>query len=304
MEIIDLDKIDTNDVRYSISYPVEDERLRAAISRFGLLNPVGLFDSSQPIVVTGFKRIEVAKSLGITRIPCVFLGLREKDALLAAINDNISRTLNTVEKAHAIFKMSQMNLPDVDIEAVIDALGLPRKRAIRATAASIAEMDEGFKSFLVRHNVSFLHAEQLLWFQGDDRLMTADLLDAARPSASLFREILHLLMLAKAKKGTIDFRSLRGATEAVDLRRRMKLITHPRLCEMETNLTEILRSCALPPEIKIGVDQSFERDWVDISIKIRRTTDLAQAIKKLESVEEAGYLRRILDLTRGTSDRD
>jgi ParB-like chromosome segregation protein Spo0J len=304
METIDLDKLDKGDQRYCISYPLQDELLLSAVARFGLLSPIGLLSSSRPIIVAGFKRVQAARRLGITRIPCVFLNLGEKEALLMAINDNIARPLNTIEKAHAIAKMRRMEFSDTDTEAIIKLVGLPRKETTVEHALAIAEMDEGSKDFVVRHSISFLTVEQLLWFYEDDRRAIMVLMDGVRPTASFLREILQLLMLMKAKKGGIDFDKLRGAADAADLKHRVKLLTHPRLSEMEEELLNILHSCALPPEIRIAVDPAFEKDRIDISFKVRKPDDVAKAVEKLESIEHAGHLRRLLDLTQGSPDRN
>ena len=105
METVEIDKIHVNDRSFCVSYPLEDDLLLTSVAKFGVLVPIGLLRRDEPVIVTGFKRLEAARRLGIRELPYVFLDVSERRALLTAIHDNITRPLNTVEKALCIDKM-------------------------------------------------------------------------------------------------------------------------------------------------------------------------------------------------------
>ena len=105
METVEIDKIHVNDRSFCVSYPLEDALLLASVAKFGVLVPLGLLRRERPVIVTGFKRLDAARRLGIDELPCVFLDISERQALLTAIHDNMARPLNTVEKALCVDKM-------------------------------------------------------------------------------------------------------------------------------------------------------------------------------------------------------
>src|SRR5271157_43448 len=123
METIEIDRINRTDTRFCVSFPVEDPLLLASISAFGIRMPLLLLDTVPYTVVTGFKRLDVACRLGMTTVPCSLSSMSEKDALLTAINDNIKRSLNLVEDALSVEKMSRVGFPKEEIYAMMKLLG-------------------------------------------------------------------------------------------------------------------------------------------------------------------------------------
>jgi hypothetical protein len=303
MDTIDVDKIDLTNKTYCVSYPLDDEFLLSSLSQFGFLSPIGLSSLENPIIVCGHKRVHAAKKLGISRIPYYIIDITEKKTLFTAILDNSSRVLNTVEKALCIERMVSFGFLESEIEAIQKLVGLPVRKKTTENAIALIASDVFFKSFVVRYGIPLTIVEHFLWFEEEDRSRITYLLDPLHPSTSFLRDVVRLLMLLKVKKSVIDFEYLSAAADMESLRRRIKLLTHPTLSDMEGSLENILKEAALPPQIRLSVDPAFERDWIEISLKVRNITDINEGIGKIEQIQSQGHLRRILDLTHGSSDR-
>jgi ParB-like chromosome segregation protein Spo0J len=304
METIEIGKINVHDRTFCVSYPLEDDLLFASVAQFGILMPLGLLRREPPVIVTGFKRLEAAKRLGIEEIPCVFLDVSERQALLTAIMDNLGRPLNTIEKARGAEKMLMGGFSTEEVYGVMKLLGLPPGERALGTAVAAACAEEVLKAFVVRHRLPLFVVEQLLWFDPDERALVFRLVDPLNASVASLREILQLLMLLKVKRGGIALPELGGAEDMDALRRRVKGQTHPVLSALEGRLRAILAASALPPHIKVQVDPAFEKESIDIVIRARSNGEVEEALGKVEGLFRQGLFRDIFELTHGAPHRN
>jgi len=299
MKTIPLNDININDRRFCISYPLEDEILTESIQEIGIVQPVLLLDASPPITITGFKRIASAKKLGFTKVPAIIKKAGADEAILMSIHDNLGRGLNTVEKACALEKMVSAGFPRQRIFGTMTLLSLEPHEKVLNNFVAIANEGEPLMGFLVRHGVSMKNIEYLLGFDVEERNDIISLVSPLRLTESLLREILEMLILIKIKKGAINFRGLRTAGDGRDLKTRLKKRNYPILSSMEKDLFTVKQRCALPPNIDIKVDPFFEKEYIDILLKIKSENDVKASIEKLKEILEDGYIRSILELTQG-----
>lgn len=304
METIEIGKVNVHDRTFCVSYPLEDDLLFASVAQFGILVPLGLLRREPPVIVTGFKRLEAAKRLGIEQVPCVFLDISERQALLTAIMDNLARPLNTIEKARGAEKMLMRGFSTEEVYGVMKLLGLPPRERALGTAVAAACAEEGVKAFIVKHRLPLFVVEQLLWFDPGERAFLIRLIDPLTTSVGSLRELLQLLMLLKVKQGSIAVGELDGAADMEALRLRVKLQTHPILSALEGRLRAMLAASALPPHIKVRVDPAFEKESIDIVIRARNDGEIEEALGKVGGLFRQGLFRSIFELTHGAPDRN
>jgi hypothetical protein len=300
MEIVEIDRIDRTDTRFCVSFPLEDPLLFNSVNAFGIRMPLLLLDPAPYIVVTGFKRLDVACRLGLTTVPCTIRSMNEKDALLTALSDNIKRPLNMVESALGIEKMSYSGFSGDEIYAMMQLLGHQPHEKLLKNLLDIARADGQTKEFLVKHEANMTHVELLLGFSGAERSEIITLLSGMHLTFSQLREILQLLLLAKAKEGRIPFEEYPRPTTPDALKLSLKKRTHPLLSTFEQQLKEILVKAALPPKISVKVDPFFEKEFIDIGIKARSVEDVEETIGSLNGLIKNGWLRSIFELSKGT----
>lgn len=304
MKRVRIDTIDVCDRSYCISYPAEDDLLVSSIRRFGVLVPIGLIESDPPKVVLGFKRIAAAEKAGIDEIPCVFLNLDEKEALLAAIGDNLKRPLNTVEKACCLAKMIARGFSAEDVYAMARMIGLPAREKTLKSVVALESLGEAAKSLIVEHNLSLSVVEQILSFDEDEIAGIVHMMGPLNVTSSYLRETLHQLMLIKVRQGRIDLRPWENVPDMEALIGGLKKATHPLLAGLQERLGLIREASALPPHIKVQVDPVFEKEAIDIQVRARNEAEVDEALKKLEALSRQGIFRSIFELTHGTSGRD
>jgi hypothetical protein len=273
--------------------------LLASIGKVGIIQPVVLLEGPLFTVVTGFKRIEAAKKLGLKKVPSVTMKLSEKEGLLFAIHDNVHRGLNIIEKAHALEKMVSMGFPESEIYEVMALFSLGPHEKVLAHLLSIAHAEEPLKHFIVEHALSMKNIEYMLWFEKEERKKIMTAFVSMRLTESYLREILEMLHLMKIKKGRFVSGVLKYAGNAQELRARLKKIIHPRLTSLEKKLEEIRKSSALPPSLDIRVDPFFEKEYIDITIRVKNEKETKELLGKLDEVLQKGHIRGILELTKG-----
>ena len=296
---IPLRKIHTRDTRFCISYPPHDAILLSSIKKVGIIQPVVLLEGPLFSVVTGFRRIEAAKKLGLNEVPAITVKLSEKEGLLFAIHDNIHRGLNIIEKAHALEKMVSMGFTESEIHEVMALFSLGPHEKVLAYLLSIARGAEPLKHFIFANALSMKNIEYMLWFEKEERKKIMMALASMRLTESYLREILEMLHLMKIKKGRFVSGVLKYAGNAQELRARLKKIIHPRLTSLEKKLEEIRKSSALPPALDIRVDPFFEKEYIDITIRAKSEKETKELLEKLDEVLQKGHIRSILELTKG-----
>jgi ParB/RepB/Spo0J family partition protein len=298
MENIPVSQINVSDRRFCISYLLEDDLLLASVKRIGIIQPLMLLAELPYIVVTGFKRLKAALSLGLSSVPCIIVDIDEKSALLRSIHDNAGRSLNIIEKAHCIEKMLNTGIAREEIYETMSFLSLDRHEKIIARLRNIANADEAMKNFILKKGLSMQNAESLFKFVPEDRARIIDILGPVHLTESAMREILRMLHIIKVKNSMIDFSVVTGADNAYELKTRLKNLTHPILSSLEKSLKDIRFECALPPNIDIKVDPFFEKEYIDILIRAKNPDEIREALIKLKGVLDAGHIRSIFGLAK------
>jgi len=290
---IDLRKINLRDTRFLISYPSAYKTLFSSIEKLGIIEPVILLEGSLPyIIVTGFKRIEAAKKLNLKKIPAIIMKLSTYEAFLISIHTNMHRGLNIIEKAHTVEKMLRMDVPKSDIYELMATLSLSAHEKVLANLIAIAGAEEALKRFIIKHTLSMKNIEYMLRFEKDERKMIMKALARVRFTEGYLREILEMLHLVRIKKGKLS-------TNAQELRIRLKKRVHPKLSSLEKQLEDIKKAAALPPALDIRVDPFFEKEYIDITIRMKDELESKELLGKLDDIFKKGYIRSILELTRG-----
>lgn len=299
METVEIDKLNADDRTYCISYPLEDGLLLSSVADFGVLSPLGLLSREHPVVVTGFKRLNAARKAGAREVPCIYLDVPRKHALLMSIMDNLKRPLNIVEKACCVERMQVVGFNIEETYRVMKLLGLPTRDETLKAAVMLATGGTGMKDFIADADPPMSVVEQLFWFNAEEAGRIIGCAARLRMSMSNFRETVGLLMLLKVKQGSIECAPLDEAGSTDALKQTVRQATHPALVGMEEHFARLLAASALPPNIRIKVDPNFERDTVDVSIQVRTDEQMDAALRRLREVADKGIFRSILELTHG-----
>src|SRR4030043_1393449 len=110
IQTIPLRQIDLSDQTFSVNFMPDFERLRSSVKAAGFIQPVLLREKPHGYqIVSGFRRISVARELGYDEIEARIFGEKEMEDLkvfLISIQENLTtRGLNAIEKAIALEKL-------------------------------------------------------------------------------------------------------------------------------------------------------------------------------------------------------
>lgn len=298
MKRMPVDHINILDRRFSITYPLHDATLYASVQKVGVIQPLLLLQGSARVLISGFRRLAVARQLGLREIPCISVDISDQQALLFAIHDNLQRGLNLVEKAHAFERMLSLGLSSSEIADVFALLGLHPHDKIRNILLALASSGDAVKDFIVRRALPMKIVDYLMRFDGNERSSIVHLLLSAQGTESTVRQILEGLLLLKIREGRVPFERITAAT-GEELVSQINKMTHPALTALRSDLHAMRQRSALPPNMDIRVDPFFEKEYIDIGIRAKTTGDIEGAIEKLHRLVQDGTIGSILDLTKG-----
>jgi len=299
MTDIRLSHIDPKDRRFAVSYPLQDATLRWSIATVGIIQPVILLDRTPYVPIAGWRRLDCARELGMKTVPALVVDMNEKDALLHAIHDNLARGCNIIEKAIILDKMDSFGFPREDIFDLMEHMDLNRHEKVLSGFLMIARLDMPARDFIFTKNLSFRNIDSLLRFEEKERKKILSSLKGFHLTESTLREILEMLHLLKIRKGTITGRDMPALLNADALRTHLKERTHPILSRLHRKLKAIREAMALPPGMDIRVDPFFEKEYIDIIVKIGDEEDMVAALGRISELAAKGYVRSILELTKG-----
>jgi hypothetical protein len=299
VQSLSIKDIDRADRRFAVSYPGEpDKRLIASISTVGIIQPLVVLGQDSPVVVCGFKRLAAALSLAMDEIPVRIIAGSEKEALLIAVHDNLERSYAMVEKAICLSKMEKAGFAPREIMRTMVFLSLEPHEKVRRIMLKLGSATDAVKGFAFHHKLSFKNIDLLLNFEEPGRSALAGFLMNLHTTESLVREILELFLLMRARQGSIDLAHYEGIERAASLRDALKRVMNPLRAALELRLDALKAECRLPPDLDIKVDPFFEKEYIDILVRIRNEFEGQTLVNKLLQLFREGPIGRILELTR------
>lgn len=297
-EILPVKKINRNDRRFCISYPVFDEKLTTSIKNTGIIQPIILKKQTPFVVISGFKRLESALFLSLENLPCIITSVTDKEACLITINENLLREMNIVEKAHCINMMLNYHFSLSEIFEIMELIGLGRHEKVIKKMINIANSEEMLKDYIVKHNLSLKNIEYLLWFEHKDREGIINSFSNIHVTESMLREILQMLALIKIKTETLPYEVLNGFSDPYELRKALKKRINPQLTKLENKFKALIHALNLQKNIDIKIDPFFEKEYIDITIKVKESYELERALNELLERLKSGEMEAIFGLTK------
>lgn len=295
-----LSSIDLKDGRFALSYGRDNANLLSSIDAAGIIEPVTLLDRKPYIPVAGLRRLDCARSLRIRSVPAVIVDIDEQEALLKAIHANIERGYNIIEKANALYKMNRSGFSQKDILSSMRYLDLDPHEKVLKIFIALAGLENMYKDFILKNTVSLRNIGSFMQFDISERRKIVRSLAGFHLTESTLREIFEMLHILRIRKGKLTAVDIPVMPNADSLRAHLKERTHPVLTSLTRKLKAIRDKMALPPGIDIKVDPFFEKEYIDLVLRIKDVEDVRTALAKISGFADAGYLRSILELTKGT----
>ncbi|NJL59041.1 MAG: ParB N-terminal domain-containing protein [Desulfobacteraceae bacterium] len=197
------------DERFRISTRTDCDDLCDSVRQIGLINPPILLPSDTDFVlISGFRRIEACRKIGMTDIPARIVNLADIEALKLAISDNVfQRALNLIEISRSLHKLSDFINNDNELSNIAASLGLPSTLSLIRKLKNLCQMPQVLQEGILSEAVALPTAIELQKIDPHDALAIAELFKQLTPSLNKQRELLTLLQEISIRED-IPIRSL------------------------------------------------------------------------------------------------
>ena len=161
--VINLRTVQIQPSRYQPRIDFNDEKLSELISSIkekGFLQPIlvrRVGDSYE--LIAGERRLRAAKALSIEEIPAIVKSVREEDALVFSIIENVQREeLNPMEEAHAFQRL----IGEFDYSQDVVAQSVGKNRSSVANILRLLKLPLEIQRFVSEGKITMGHARALL----------------------------------------------------------------------------------------------------------------------------------------------
>lgn len=287
---------------YCLSFGFDLSPLIRSIEQVRLLNAPLLEEGRgpHPVIICGYRRILALKALGIRTCPARVLGPRSispPDALLTSLWDNLAtRTLNVVEKAMALSRLSSFFHEGELMERFMIPLGLPRREETLALYLAIdRDLDVQVKSAIVRERLGLRSVSMLLGMKAPERRGFFSLFEKIALNLNQQVEVIELVDdLSRIGHTSTDAilgcapiaallseESLNGPQKAKALVRILRGMRFPRLVEAERAFKEKVSRFALPENVRISHPPFFEDPQYRMEILFKNGSELSETLGRV-----------------------
>ncbi len=292
---------------FCMSFGYESGALIRSIEATGLINPPVLLEreNSKFIIVTGFRRILAARSLGWKQIACRALSesrVSPLQCLIMNLHDNLAtREINNVEKGMVLSRLSSYLSTEEMVSRYLPLLGLSRSRSVLDFFIRLEKcLDTESKEYLVKGLISLDTAKSLIDMDSGTRSMVTDIITNLKLSINYQRQFIELIDDISLKKGVSPYMVLRKkeVLEVVSdarLNRSQKVKAlfdilrkerFPTLIQAERAFKDMVSRLALPKGMKIFAPQYFEAPDYSLHVIFRNGRDLKKKIEILSGKKE------------------
>ena len=293
---------------YCMSFGYDETGLTRSIGKVGMINPPCLVqkDTGSFEVVTGYRRLLAARSLGWDNILCrnlTDLEMAGLDLLLLNFYENLSsRPFNEIEKAMVLKRFSSHVSREPLIKEYLPLLGLTPHETNLETYLRFNDLDESMKKALAMGKLSGAAASLLLDQAPDPRMAMFEWIMKLRLNFNYQSQFIDILVELSCimDLGVEDILSMEPVTQvllneetnipqkAKSLLATLRGLRNPRVAEAEHRFREQLALVHLPPGSRIIHSPFFENAFFTLEIPFKDGKELKEKtlrISKSEGIE-------------------
>ncbi len=299
-----IDQISDQPGEFCMSYGFDNTELKKSIVQTGLINKPYVFrpGSEEVEIVTGFRRIQVLRELGVKEVDCIDLtgaSMSSWDILRFAVHDNMfTREINLVEKSMILNHLTKIVKDDNSIKEFLFILNVNLKDY--ELILNIEGLDNPVKDLISNSTLNIKILEPLLQFEENSILMIIDWINKLRLNynyqvqfieyitdicridkisiAQLLNDESFLTIFNDTKKNVPQ-----KTRELIDRLREMRnpdFFKYQKLFDKRVNVLQ------LPSNIKIKHPRYFESEGYRLEIDFKDGLDLKKHLKALLDKDE------------------
>jgi len=312
--VVSISEIDTADASCCVSLKVAPGALVASMEAVGLINPPVLAQRKDDKyrIICGFRRVKACQVLGWEKIRAqvVEADHSELELLKLAVVDNQShRSLNVIEQARGIRKLSP-HLPSTGrLEALASLLGFPPNKKVFEKIGALDGLPEAIQAGVLDETITFEAAAQLAGLSHGDALRFFDLLKGLKLSQNKQIEIITLVQEIAMREDLqvedvfeskeivtiMDRPDLNRNEKGAKLRTYLKRRRFPALTKVEAEFSDALKALKLSKDISITPPAYFEGGPYVLRMTFEDMSDFDKRCKTVDGIAKNPALKRVLD---------
>lgn len=308
---IGLDRIAMEYGPFSMSFNFELEKLIRSIGVNGIINTPLLFDEAgeKLTIISGFRRIKAAESLGMTHLECRVLtpdNITPQECLTLNFFENIStRQFNDIEKAMAINRLSAHIKNDEVKNEYLPLLGIsPSKRNLELYQKIDSALSDKLKIQLAKGKIPIKVIGEMLELDNETREELFTVITGFGLNNNQQRNFIDITRDLASIKGT----SLRDVINRVadedigrehtnlpqrarSLMKKLKVLRYPTLSKSEARFSRQIKRLELPKNVRIDASPFFEEPYYHFEIMFKDGIELRRQLKVIydtEGIESLG----------------
>lgn len=295
-------------------YPLPAGLLNS-VTNSGVLVPVRLVKRPVgTIIVSGFRRCEAARIVGLETVPAIIVGgMPDRDLFLGAVWENLgTRALDPLEQAEVVGKLVRVfNEPkETLIDQLLPGMGLRSSRYHLDYLLALFELNEGLKRSISEVGLLPEIALKMDGWSGDERDIFLALVKSCQLGRNKQKQISELVEDLRGATGKSlgelwkscgltgpEDDGSKGADERFRrVREGLMLLRYPQLTKHERRFSQLKSALQLPPQIRLQVPDYFEGDTVSLGIEARDIEELRELTRKAVEVAQQEEMNEIFDL--------
>lgn len=299
---INISDIDLSNPRFLVPYKQISTELYNSIKSIGIINPpIIIKNDNGYLVLTGFKRINVAGELGIKSLFCKVINESDisfQDCIKIIYEDNKDR-FTDIEIAEIGRKHIENGN---DIKQFLQLIGYPATGKNLQRYTCLSKLDTRIINCYLDKKLNAEQCYLLARINAEDALLLINkIIVPFRFNTNETREYL-------SEVRDISLRDNISISQIVEnvlnmqeentkngIRLEIKKLRSPRLVEVEKEYNEIVKSLKLPKGVLISYSPYFEKNYIEVKTRIDSENKLSELKILFENKDK---FKRLLDLIR------
>jgi len=302
-EKICLDHVDLKNTTFKISTdkPVDD--LIHSVKNLGLLTPPILKkNNSQYIIISGFRRILACREIGDESVDSLVVDNKTSklEGIKLSISDNVnSRSLNLIEQANAVIKLTPFYLDD-DVSLCHDAnqLGMQLNPGLVRKLRQLESLGETIRNKIASGVISLNIGTELVKIDILSATLIADFFDDLKPTVNHQKEIftqlkevgiikdktIASLLKSKSINSILTDDNLNRNQKISQLRLQLKKMRFPEICRLEEKYTNFIQRFNLSNKINLTPPEHFEGDQYRVNFMFHNMNEYESCFQSLNNL--------------------
>lgn len=304
-ETVNPENIDMRDERFRMSFNRALNGLIESISHSGLHQPIILKRTEAPIIVSGFRRLQACREIGIDRIPAFRAEGGDSALFETVLKENLTvRNFNVVEKAMVLSGLKNWYTDKKIIDKFMKLVGLESSEKLLKMYLLIPDMSEEIKIALTKKDLNPGDIGNLSEFKQKEmkavlymmmelgmgrnvrREVSKNIFEVCKREEISPSNLLESDKITKIKNDT----KLHDSQKAHRIRGVIATRRYPILTSIKEEFEQNIHSLGLPNSIRINHPKNFEGSKYRCTFHFRNDGEFKKQIERLNEIKDEKIL--------------